>query len=99
MLDEGRVRFLRGVLAALASTGQVVTYDEIRRLCRLSQEQCGEYLGEARNRMLAASQPDFCAVVVNSSGSPGEGWGDADECPGVARSASFLAGPANARQR
>ncbi|MEZ4447552.1 MAG: hypothetical protein R3B72_51220 [Polyangiaceae bacterium] len=78
-MDQMRVQFMKGVLAALASTGQVVTYDEIRRLCRLAQEQCGEYLGEARKAMVGAGQPDFCAVVVGASGTPGSGWGSADE--------------------
>jgi hypothetical protein len=73
-LDENRVIFLRGVLAALASSGQLVHYDEIRRLCRLNQEQVGEYLDSARSSLLAAGQPDFCAIVVNDGGWPGDGW-------------------------
>jgi len=73
-IDEHRVAFLRGVLAALASTGQVVHYDEIRRLCRLAQEQLGTYLGEARKLSVAAGQPDFCSVVVKDAGWPGDGF-------------------------
>lgn len=73
-LDENRVIFLRGVQAALASSGLVVHYDEIRRLCRLNQEQVGEYLDAARSSLLAAGQPDFCAIVVNDGGWPGDGW-------------------------
>jgi len=73
-LDEKRIVFLRGVLAALASSGQVVHYDEIRRLCRLNQEQVGEYLDAARSGLLDAEQPDFCAIVVNDRGWPGDGW-------------------------
>ena len=78
-LDPNRVIFLRGVLAALASSGQVVHYNEIRRLCRFKQEQLGEYLDAARSGLAEAGQPDFCAIVVNDSGLPGEGWaGDGD---------------------
>lgn len=71
-LDQNRVAFLRGVLAAFASTGQVVHYNEIRRLCRFSQEQLGAYLAAARSELEA--QPDFCAIVVNDGGWPGDGW-------------------------
>lgn len=48
---------------AFASNGQTVHYDEIRRLCRLSQEQLGAYLEEARRAMVDAGQPDFCSIV------------------------------------
>jgi hypothetical protein len=75
-LDPNRIAFLQGVLAALAASGQVVHYDEIRRLCRFSQQQLGEYLGAARSPMTAANQPDFCTVVVGETGWPGAGWGD-----------------------
>lgn len=64
-----------------ASTGQVIHYDELRRLCRLSREEVGEYLREARRELIAAGQPDFCAVVVNDGGWPGEGWGDLTSWP------------------
>jgi hypothetical protein len=57
--DENRVAFLRGVLAALASTGQVVHYKEIRRLCRFSQEQLGTYLGEARKPLSSGRATGF----------------------------------------
>lgn len=73
-VDPYRLAFLRGVLAALASNGQVVHYEEVRRLCRLNKEQMGEYLGEARARLVEAGQPDFCAVVVREDGLPGAGW-------------------------
>lgn len=80
-IDPNRLTFMQGVLAALASTGQVIHYDELRRLCRLSREQVGEYLGEARRELIAAGQPDFCAVVVNDGGWPGDGWGDLASWP------------------
>lgn len=73
-IDEHRVAFLRGVLAALASTGAVVHYNEIRRLCRLNQEQLGTYLEAARAPTLAAAQPDFCSIVVKEEGWPGDGF-------------------------
>lgn len=73
-LDQNRVIFLRGVLAAFASNGQVVHYNEIRRLCRFSQEQLGEYLEAARKPLVDAGQPDFNAIVVNDQGWPGDGW-------------------------
>ncbi|GAB5537844.1 MAG: hypothetical protein Rubg2KO_40930 [Rubricoccaceae bacterium] len=73
-IDPNRLAFLQGVLAALASNGQTIHYNEIRRLCRLNQEQLGTYLGEARRRMLEAGQPDFCSVVVRDAGWPGDGW-------------------------
>jgi hypothetical protein len=76
-IDENRLAFLRGVLAAIASSGQVVHYDEIRRLCRLSKQQLGAYLGEARKRMIAAGQPDFASIVVNDGGWPGDRWSQA----------------------
>ena len=37
-------------------------------------EQLGAYLGEARRRLIAADQPDFCAIVVGDDGTPGSGW-------------------------
>ena len=73
-VDPNRLAFLRGVLATLASNGQVVHYDEIRRLCRLNHEQLGAYLGAARGPVLASDQPDFCATVVNNEGWSGSGW-------------------------
>ena len=76
-IDEHRVAFLRGVLAAFASCGMVVDYDEIRRLCRLNQEMLGTYLGEARKLSKAKNQPDFCSVVVKEAGWPGDGFADA----------------------
>lgn len=77
-IDPNRLAFLKGVLAALASSGQVVHYDEIRRLCRLNQELLGAYLGMAREHLVAEGQPDYCAIVVRSEGTPGEGWGGLD---------------------
>lgn len=78
-LDQNRVTFLRGVLAAFASNGQVVHYNEIRRLCRLTQEQLGVYLDAARSQLVSEGQPDFCAIVVNEGGWPGDGWAKGDK--------------------
>lgn len=76
-IDLHRLAFLRGVLAAFASTGQTVTYDEIRRLCRFNDEQLGTYLGQARRPLTKAEQPDFCAVVIgDTTGWPGPRWSD-----------------------
>ncbi|MFN8092435.1 MAG: hypothetical protein U0599_09490 [Vicinamibacteria bacterium] len=74
-LDQDRVMFLRGLLAAFASGHQVVTYDAIRRLCRLSDEQVGAYLDAARAGR-GTNEPDFCSIVVRTAGTPGAGWGD-----------------------
>jgi len=75
-IDPERVIFLRGLLVAFASNAQLLNYDEMRRLCRLSDEQMGAYLDEAR-KALAEGEPDFCAIVVKTAGKPGQGWGDA----------------------
>lgn len=75
-VDPNRLAFLQGMLAAFASNGQTVHYNEVRRLCRLNQEQLGTYLGAARQKMLAEGQPDFCSIVVRDSGWPGDGWAD-----------------------
>lgn len=75
-IDEHRLAFMKGVIATSASNGQLITYSQIRRLCRLSMEQVGAYLGEARRRVLLAGQPDFCAIVVGDDGTPGQGWFD-----------------------
>lgn len=74
-IDNERVVFLRGLLVAFASNGQLVNYDDVRRLCRLSDEQMGTYLNHAR-KGLAEGEPDFCAIVVKTKGQPGEGWGE-----------------------
>lgn len=76
-IDPHRLAFLKGVIAGLASTGELIAYSELRRLCRLSQEQLGSYLGAARKRLLEEGQPDFCAIVVgDDSGVPSEKWYD-----------------------
>lgn len=75
-IDGDKVVFLRGPLAAFASNGQLLNYDEMRRLCRLSDEQMGSYLDEARKGR-GEGEPDFCAIVVKTAGKPGPGWGDA----------------------
>jgi len=85
-IDQERLWFLRGVLAALASSGQVVHYDEVRRLCRLNQEQLGDYLGAARGTQ-RDDEPDFCAVVVNEGGWPGDGFGPLPAWPAELRDA------------
>lgn len=79
-IDDNRLWFLRGVLAATASNRQTITYDEVRRLCRLNDEQLGTFLGKAR-KILDENEPDFCAIVVKTSGVPGELWGDPTEGP------------------
>jgi len=70
-----KVWFLRGILVALAVVGHELTYDQIRRIMRLSDRQVGAYLGEARS-ILQPGEPDFCASVVKSLGTPGAGWGN-----------------------
>lgn len=77
-LDRERVMFLKGVLATLSSNRQLTNYDEIRRLCRLSDEQVGAYLDAARADR-KESEPDFCSIVVKTAGKPGLGWGNAEE--------------------
>lgn len=77
-IDPIKVSFLRGLLVAFSSNGQLVNYDEIRRLCRLNDEQVGAYLDEARKGLAQNDgEPDFCAIVVKTAGKPGRGWGDA----------------------
>ena len=83
---ERKVWFLRGLLVGLASSGQVVHYDEMRRLCRMNDTQLGTYLGEAR-KGLPSNEPDFCAVVVNDSGTSGPGWGNAKDWAEALRAA------------
>jgi len=85
-IDDERIWFLRGALAALASTGQVVHYNEIRRLCRFAQEQLGTALGAAREG-LSPDEPDFCAIVVNDGGWPGTGFGQLERWPADLRKA------------
>lgn len=82
-VGENKLWFLRGVLVATCSNRQTITYDEVRRLCRLNDEQLGTYLGEAR-QLLREDEPDYCAVVVKTKGVPGESWGDPKEGPGQA---------------
>jgi hypothetical protein len=83
MIDDRRLWFLRGVLATTASNRQTITCDEIRRLCRLNDEQLGIYLGKARE-ILEATEPDYCSIVVKTTGKPGEEWGDPEEGPSEA---------------
>ena len=76
-IDAEKVAFLRGLLVAFASNGQLVNYDEVRRLCRLNDEQMGGYLGAARTGR-SDGEPDFCAFVVKTAGKPGDKWGDVE---------------------
>jgi hypothetical protein len=73
-INQDKVQFLRGVLVAHASMGSTITYEELRRLARLTLEQLGDYLNEARS-VLQAGEPDFCAVAIKNSGQPGTGFG------------------------
>lgn len=82
--DQERIQFLRGLLVALASSGQVIHYDEVRRMCRLNNTQVGEYLDAAR-QTLEVGEPDFCALVVNDGGWPGDGFGELANWPSQLR--------------
>ncbi len=73
-VNQDKVRFLRGILVAYASIGATITYEELRRLTRLTLEQLGAYLGEARS-VLRTGEPDFCAVAIKTAGQPGAGFG------------------------
>ena len=78
-IDPQRLWFLRGVLAALASSGQVVPRDEICRLCDLDEAQTAAALDAARAGQYE-DEPDFRVIVVNDAGWSGgasglpEGW-------------------------
>jgi len=74
-MNKTKVDIVRGLLIAFASNGQIVDYDQIRRLARLHPTDVGEYLDEAR-KGLNVGEPDFCAIVVNEDGVPGTGWGN-----------------------
>jgi len=73
-INQDKVQFLRGILIAHASMGATITYEELRRLARLTLEQCGPYLEEARS-VLRPGEPDFCAVAIKTAGQPGTGFG------------------------
>ncbi len=75
LLVPGKVAFIRGVCIFAASHGIDIRYDELRRLARLSDEQLGAYLGASRQG-LAPGEPDHCAMVVSTNGTPGLAWGD-----------------------
>ena len=68
--DDKKLWFIRGILVATASNRQTITYDELRRLCRLNDEQIGTYLGKARE-ILSEGEPDYCSIVVKTTGVPG----------------------------
>ena len=82
-VDNNKLWFLRGVLVATCSNRQSITYDELRRLCRLNDEQLGTYLGRA-SEILGKDEPDYCSVVVKTTGVPGAGWGNPEEAPAEA---------------
>jgi hypothetical protein len=69
-----KVWFLRGLLVGVAMVGREVTYDQVRRLVRLSDRQVGEYLNAAR-QILLPGEPDVCASVVKTTGGVGKGFG------------------------
>jgi len=82
-VDSNKLWFIRGVLVATCANRQTITYDELRRLCRLNDEQLGTYLGKAR-KILSKDEPDYCSVVVKTTGVPGESWGNQEEGPAAA---------------
>ena len=71
-IEAERLWFIRGIMAALASSGQVVDCEEIARLCRLSGEQVRAYL-RAAGRGQYEDEPDFSDIVLSEGGSPREG--------------------------
>jgi len=75
MTTQEKVLYILGVLIATASKGDTITYDELRRLARLSDRQLGTYLGTTRG-LLKHGEPDLCAVVIKDVGTPGWGWGN-----------------------
>lgn len=83
MLKKDKVWFLRGLLAAFASNRQTVTYDEMRRLCRLNDELLIKYLDEAREG-LGQGEPDYCSIVVKTTAVTGAGWGNPSDSPASA---------------
>lgn len=74
-MNQAKVELVKGLLIAFSSSGQIVDYDQIRRLARLHPTHVGKYLDAARKE-LRKDEPDFCAIVVNDEGVPGPGWGD-----------------------
>jgi hypothetical protein len=66
-LEMERLWFLRGVLAAFASSGEVVQLGEICKLCRLRPEEASTYL-EAARQGLHEDEPDFCDVIAAETG-------------------------------
>jgi hypothetical protein len=69
-LDPERVSFLQGLLVGLASAGQIIDFEELRKLCGCSQPEFIPLLEAARAPMRAAGQPDCSAIVISSSGLP-----------------------------
>src|SRR6266568_336649 len=85
-IDPQRLWFLRGVLAALASSGEVVPHDEIRRLCNLDVAQAAAALKAARAGQYE-DEPDFRVIVVNDAGWSGEASGPPEAWPAMLRDA------------
>ena len=79
-VDSNKLWFIQGILVSTCANRQTITYDELRRLCRLNDKQLGTYLGEARD-ILSEDEPDYCSVVVKTTGVPGEGWGKQEKGP------------------
>jgi hypothetical protein len=70
VLEPERVAFLQGLLVALASCGQIIDYEELRKLSRCPQEHFTAYLEAARAPLQESRQPDVCAIVITGAGLP-----------------------------
>ncbi|MFT3923977.1 MAG: hypothetical protein QM778_15695 [Myxococcales bacterium] len=70
IVDSRRVSFLQGMLVAFASAGQIVDFEELRRLCGCPEAEFVTLLEAARAPVRRAQQPDYSAVVISSSGLP-----------------------------
>jgi hypothetical protein len=78
---DGRVVFLRGLLAGLASGRRTIKYNDMRRLCGLNKQQVGAYLKAVR-AMGKKNEPDLSALVVSgNTGMPTRDWGDLKQWP------------------
>jgi hypothetical protein len=76
ILDQNKVTFLQGVLAAHIANGLSLNYMTTSRYIGVPLEHVGSYLGAARAELLKNGAPDFCAAVIGANGKPGSGWGD-----------------------
>jgi hypothetical protein len=70
-----KIWFLRGILVACAAVGHYLTYDQLRRLMRVSDQQLGQYLKEAKGKTVFG-EPDISSMIIKTLGRPGYGWGD-----------------------